>query len=308
MVWDFLWVQNKIDCHFWVLLLEYYSNNLTMMLFNYQNECNKLIQKHSWSIVDMLANKYGFDSREALMYINGDLNVVQSPGVIRPTTLLTEDTGKIFEMAICLVYGIPYQGNYKYSMDLAHKLQLRLSKLLDLFPMCSHTAKNGARYDFTSLADNTRHLSAKSSKGKVGKVAPQVIGQAMPKYFCEIIGINFTTIPHLKQYIQTNIVDILPILINYTFDCPNIYYNLSKDAILFISLNIQILWHNYHFIWTQNHLQWKNSSTLKLLHLGSYFTLLEWQFHSKNRFNMTIRWNYDNLILFFKHAFSIIHI
>lgn len=43
--------------------------------------------------------------------------------------LQTEDTGKIFEMAICLAYDIPYDGKYKYSMEIPQKLKLRLSKL-----------------------------------------------------------------------------------------------------------------------------------------------------------------------------------
>ena len=32
--------------------------------------------------------------------------------------LKTEDTGKMFEMAICYAYGIEYNGKYKYSMEL----------------------------------------------------------------------------------------------------------------------------------------------------------------------------------------------
>ena len=30
---------------------------------------------------------------------------------------MTEDLGKIFEMAICMLYGIDYDGKYKYSLD-----------------------------------------------------------------------------------------------------------------------------------------------------------------------------------------------
>jgi len=60
-------------------------------------------------------------------------------------TLQTEDTGKMFEMAICLAYGIPYDGKYKYSMELPEKLKPRLSKLIDIFPKCRHTAKKGGR-------------------------------------------------------------------------------------------------------------------------------------------------------------------
>ena len=31
--------------------------------------------------------------------------------------LLTEDTGKMFEMAICLLYDIPYDGEFKYNLE-----------------------------------------------------------------------------------------------------------------------------------------------------------------------------------------------
>ncbi len=89
--------------------------------------------------------------------------------------LHTEDTGKMFEMAICLAYGIPYNGNYKYGMELPERLKPRLLKLTELFPMCRHTANKQARYDFTSLTCDT-HLSAKTTKKGGGKVAPQVIG------------------------------------------------------------------------------------------------------------------------------------
>ena len=77
--------------------------------------------------------------------------------------LLTEDLGKMFEMAICLTFGIPYDGKYKYGMEFPEKLKVRLAKLTELFPMCSHTAKKGARYDYTSI-DGTQHLSAKTNK------------------------------------------------------------------------------------------------------------------------------------------------
>ena len=59
--------------------------------------------------------------------------------------LKTEDTGKMFEMAICYAYDIEYNGKYKYSMELSEKLKERLSKLIEVFPIstCIHSAKNG---------------------------------------------------------------------------------------------------------------------------------------------------------------------
>jgi hypothetical protein len=131
-------------------------------------------------------------------------------------------------MAICLAYGIPYNGKYKYGMEEPEKIKARLSKLVEIFPICVHTAEKGARYDYTSISDKTKHLSAKTTKKGVGKVAPQVVGQPQPKKFCDIIGVEYTSILDLKQYIQTEYLKILPTLIEYTFDCPNVYYNQEK--------------------------------------------------------------------------------
>lgn len=220
--------------------------------------------------------------------------------------LKTEDTGKMFEMAICLTYNIPYDGKYKYSMELPEKLKLRLSKLPDIFPMCKHTAKKGSRYDYTCLTDETKHLSAKTTKKGVGKVAPQVVGQSQPKKFCEIIGIEYSDISNLKKYIQTDIVSIIPILVNYTFDCPNIYYNESKNTIFYITLNNLIEWEKYDYEWTCDHTNWKNSSTLKIIFDKKSYALLEFQFHSKSRTNMAIRWCYENFLTVFKDKLCII--
>lgn len=222
--------------------------------------------------------------------------------------LATEDTGKIFEMAICLAYGIHYDGKYKYSMETPEKLKTRLAKVVELFPMCSHTAKRGARYDFTGVADETKHLSAKTTKKGVGKVAPQVVGQSQPKKFCEIIGIPYTTNTDLKAYMQTNILSILPILVSYTFDCPNIYYNEEKNTIRFITLTTPIEWAKYTFKWTCDWSKWSNSSTLKVVVEEKEVALLEFQFHTKSRTNMAIRWCYENFLTIFKQNLSIIDI
>ena len=223
--------------------------------------------------------------------------------------LVTEDTGKIFEMAICLAYGIPYDGKYKYSMELAEKLKPRLSKLVDLFPKCTHTAKKGSRYDFTSIGlnDEVKHLSAKSTKKGVGKVAPQVIGQAQPKKFCEIIGIENMNNSDLKKYIQTEIVKLLPIMVEYTFDCPNVFYNKEKNTIRYIILNNPIEWSEYGFKWTRNWDDWKNSTILKIIvEGGKEIALLEFQFHTKGRTNMAIRWFYENFLTIFKDNLDIV--
>ena len=230
------------------------------------------------------------------------------PHVETEMVLQTEDTGKIFEMAICLAYGIPYDGPFKYSMQEAQRLQARLVKLTELFPMCRHSARKGARHDFTCATDETKHLSAKSTKKGVGKVAPQVLGQSQPDTFCEAMGVEFTTIPALKQYIQTNITSILPILVGYTFDCPTVFYHKEKDTVRYISLQSPIEWSTYQFKWTCDWTTWNNSTTLKVVIGEKEIALLEFQIHSKNRTNMAIRWCYENFLTIFNDHLSIIDI
>jgi len=223
-----------------------------------------------------------------------------------PTILKTEDTGKIFEMAICLAYGIEYDGKYKYDMDEPRALQPRLQKLTELFPTPRHSAKKGARYDYTCTTDETKHLSAKTTKGGVGKVAPQVIGQSQPKKFCEVLGIEYSDIPHLKEYIQTNVTTILPALVSYTFDCPNVYYNKELDTIRYITLDTPIKWADYEYVWTCAWDKWNNSSTLKIKSDGAEIPLVEFQFHTKSRTNMAIRWCYENFLTIFRPNLLII--
>ena len=213
----------------------------------------------------------------------------------------TEDTGKQFEMAVCLAYGIPFIGKYKYSMGIPEKLKLRLTKLVSLFPMCRHTAGKTARYDFTSL-DGTMHLSAKTTKKGLGKVAPQIIGQSQPKNFCEVVGLaEYTDVLYLKQCIQENPIKVLTALVEHTFDCPNVYYNQEKDTIRYIVLNTSIDWNVYGYTWTRNWSEWTNSSTLKV----NGVSLVEFQFHSKSRTNMAVRWNYENFLVLFRNNLAI---
>jgi hypothetical protein len=237
-------------------------------------------------------------------------NITQSQSKIK-----TEDTGKEFEMAICTVCEIPYNGPYKYTMELAELLKDRLVKIKSLFPNITHTAEKGARYDFTA-SDPTDlskfiHLSAKTSKKGIGKVAPQVIGQAQPQNFCDIIGQTFTDIPILKQYIQENIIQILSILSDYTFDCPNIYFRKDKNTLKYIILETPIDWNKYEYIWTCDYNNWKNSTTLKIREKidnqldKKYIPILEFQIHTKSRTNMAIRWFYDNILDIFSDSFRI---
>lgn len=222
--------------------------------------------------------------------------------------LKTEDTGKMLEMGLCLAKKIPYDGPYRYPLDLPKRLQPRLEKVCaQFFPQTyRHTARRGARYDYTCVEDPSLHISAKSIKKTGGKVAPQVVGQASPQKFAECMGLPFTTVPDLKRQIQDNITVILPVLASHTFDCPNLFYNASTDTLQYILLTEQIPWSNYAYQWTKPAEEWNNSSTLKLTTPSGPVAILEVQFHTRSRTNMAVRWCYETLLTQFKDHFFIV--
>lgn len=257
--------------------------------------------------MDELIECYGTGDEETANEETANEETETAQPVIKPV-LQTEDTGKIFEMAICVSYNIPFDGKYKYKQP-PESLVNRLKPLTELFPNCQHTAKKGARYDFTSSTDPTKHLSAKTTKKGGGKVAPQVIGQCQPTKFCETLGIEFTTIPDLKRYIQTNATSILPVLVEYTFDCPNLYYNQEKDTIRYITLIQPIDWTSIQVKWTCKWEEWENSSTMKVVYDETHdLALIEFQFHTKSRTNMAIRWCYENFLTIFNKNMHIVHL
>jgi hypothetical protein len=270
-----------------------------------QSFINHMITTYVKSVIELLSTKHGFNKDEAYLAYIG--NVKSTASASATEKLNTEDTGKQFEMAICLAFGITYNGTYKYGMEIPEKLKPRLTQLIDqnLFPMCKHTASKGARYDFTSSDDDSKHLSAKTTKKGGGKVAPQVIGQPSPQKFCDIVGLPFTTIENLKTDIQTKITTILPFLVDYTFDCSTLFYNKKKDTIRFIKMISPIVWDNHIFTWTCHANVWNNTSTLKIKNGDNYISLVEFQFHEKERTNMAIRWCYENVLTIFKDNFNI---
>jgi hypothetical protein len=232
--------------------------------------------------------------------------------LVKPS-VLTEDLGKIFEKAICLLYGIEFDGAFKYSVEEAKVMTNRISKLKDVFPyQLKHIAKNGSKYDFVTLINNVNnsseiYLSAKTTK-KDGKVCPQVIGQPSKKKFCEYFQIEQTNnLEQIKKYIETNIQTMLQIYCENTFDCPIIYYNKHKNKLLFIKLKENIQWSNYKIIFsrTTDSGQWNESSSIKIE--GQKNSLGEFQVHN-HRDCIKFRWAFENLLALFKDNFDIVTI
>ena len=227
--------------------------------------------------------------------------------------ILTEDLGKKFEMGICMLYGIEYDGKYKYSMEEAEKLKNRLTNLLNVFPhKLKHTAKNGSQYDFTGEEDETIKLSAKTTK-KDGKVCPQVIGQPSKKKFCEFfsVDINFT-LEQIKEYIEVNVEKMLNIYFDLTFDCPILYYNQKTDILQLIKLTKNINGEHQKINWSEIVIEfshkkknkvWTESSTISINNV----TIGEFQVHN-NRDCIKFRWAFENLLKIFPNTFELINL
>jgi hypothetical protein len=217
--------------------------------------------------------------------------------------VLTEDLGKIFEMAICLYYDTPYDGNYKYSLEQTHSLKNRLSILKNVFPYAiRHCARYGSKYDFECLDNPLIHLSAKTTK-KDGKVCPQVIGQPSRKKFCEFFEIDpATSLEEIKIYIINNIANLLQVYSAHTFDCPILYYNKHKNLLAFIVLKEHINWSNYAIKFSHNvkNKLWNESSSISI----DGITIGEFQVHNK-RDCIKFRWCFEKLLTLFEDHFTI---
>ena len=217
--------------------------------------------------------------------------------------VLTEDLGKIFEMAICLLYEIEYDGKYKYSLDEAINIKSKLHKLKNVFPFkIKHIAKNGNKYDFVSIDDNNIYLSAKTTK-KDAKVCPQVIGQPSKKKFCEFFEIDLLyNLEQIKTYIETNVKSLLYVYILNTFDCPIVYYNKYKNMVLFVKLKETIKWtDDILFSHIIKNKKWNESSCIVI----NGITIGEFQIHN-HRDCIKFRWSFEKLLNLFKDNFEII--
>ena len=242
---------------------------------------------------------YMFDNEYMLDNVNTNITFT-------PKQIITEDLGKIFEMAICLSFEIEYDGKYKYSLEEADIIKERIYKLKDAFPYkIKHIAKNGNKYDFVSLENEDIHLSAKTTK-KDGKVCPQVIGQPSKKKFCEFFGVDLQyNLEQIKQYIQDNVNALLNIYTLNTFDCPVIYYNKHKNLLLFVKLKENINWTNFDITFSHviKNKKWIESSSIII----NNNTIGEFQIHN-HRDCIKFRWSFEKILNLFKDNFEIIYL
>lgn len=238
------------------------------------------------------------------MEINEDEPIVKE--IKTQKKVLTEDLGKIFEMAICLLYEIQYDGKYKYSLEDATIIKDKLHKLKVEFPFkIKHIAKNGNKYDFVSIEGDKVNLSSKTTK-KNAKVCPQVIGQPTKKKFCEFFKIDLRyNLEQIKDYIETNVNKLLEIYSLNTFDCPIVYYNKHKNIILFVKLKERINWTNYNISFSHiiKNKKWNESSSIII----NRITIGEFQIHN-HRDCIKFRWSFEKLLNLFNNNFEIIYL
>ena len=248
-------------------------------------------------------------------------SIIEEPSkelIQKKITEPNEQLGKMFEMAICLLYDIPYDGGYKYTSEAnkenTEKMKARITKLLELFPMCKHSAKCGSPYDYTSIENPDLHLSAKTTQ-KDGKICPQVIGQPSRKKFCEYfkldVDITNKSVEEIneliKQYIQDNIFELLKEYFSHTFDCPMIYYNKKADVVQFITVKQHIEWINIlnlSFSHIKKNKIWNESSCICIEKNEKLITLGEFQVHN-HRDCIKFRWCFKVLLVEFAEYFNI---
>jgi len=217
--------------------------------------------------------------------------------------LLTEDLGKIFEKSICMLYNTPYVGKYSYGNQKPTLLKERIQALTQLFPTLKHTAAKGALHNFTS-ENSSLHLSAKTSKKKNGKVAPQKIGQATKKKFLEYFKLPLdATDQEIKTFIRSDIVHILNEYVKYTFDDKIIYYNEFTNTVMFVEKIAPIIFdiNKIRFGCLTKQQNWSGGGTM-LIYDNKY--LGEFQIHS-TRSCVKFRWFFENVILLFPNSFKV---
>ena len=254
--------------------------------------------------------------RELKILMSSNDITMSTPQHPPKTKLQTEDLGKKFERAICYALDISYVGKYKYDEEWAKEFaKSRLGELHRLFPpSCTHTAKNGERYDYTyTYGEVTRHLSAKSvklskrknAKNAKSKVAPQVIGQPSIEKFATYIGCDQTE-SSVRDKVITDPQCILKLMEDYTFDSEILYYNEKTNKICYIRKHTDIDWMKYSLSFTQDwRTSGKNSTNIKLHYQDKDVSIVEIQKHSKGRQNMAIRWYFDDILEIFKDNFDI---
>jgi hypothetical protein len=224
--------------------------------------------------------------------------------------VVTEDLGKVCEMAFCLLANTPYQGTYRYSLEKAETLKDRFKELEPEFRGMRHTGTHDDLYDFTHETNPDLKMSIKSNKTG-WMVCPQG-GQGTKKTFCQkfdLSPLGHTDPQSIKAFVVAETARVLTEFTNTTFHCPVIYYNAPYNLVQHIKPIRQtnlIDWATIplRFSHIEKGKEWNESTTLYILRDRNLIPIGEFQNH-RNRNCFKFRFHFKNLLDQFKDHFEI---
>ena len=216
--------------------------------------------------------------------------------LIAPEKLKTEDTGLVFEYAICLYYGIPYDGKFKYETSRAEKIaekfkhsKIQLKEITgsDII----HTAAKRARYDFTSKDGKFKFQAKTAKKLASQKQAPEVIGQTSMKKLVDHFNLpaTYNTV-QFKSWIIQNIDVYIIENYKFLFNEPICYFVEDKFSCFWITPIKQIKIDKELVTFTRTLDNWEESNTVKY----NGISIAEIQFHKASRGNVVFRFNFSS--------------
>lgn len=215
--------------------------------------------------------------------------------LLKPSKIKTEDTGLVFEYALCIYYNVPYDGKFKYEIPKAEEIAntLKYSKF-QLYNFTGtdmiHTAAKQARYDFTSK-DGKFKFHAKTAKRIANqKQAAEVIGQGSMKTLINHFNLPITfNRSQFKSWIMENIDTYITEQYNFLFNEPICYFVEDVYECYWITPIKKINVEKKNITFTKKLENWDNSNTIKY----NGISIAEIQFHSSDRVNIVTRFNFN---------------
>jgi len=218
----------------------------------------------------------------------------------------TETIGITCEYSICNIFFIKTLPNLRSRINISLKEQI--TPILDneiskYFNITNYVGNKNGPVDF--ITDNNENISLKTNISG-DKIAPQNIGQATKKKFCEYFKISKEYTDHqIKEYIIININKILQEYVKNLFCCDYLIYlstkiNKDKTELNVKSINIfenkiskqlNNIIKKSNITFTKYLDNWNESTTVKVNNIS----IGEFQIHN-NRDNIKFRFNLKNLL------------
>lgn len=226
--------------------------------------------------------------------------------------LNNEQIGVSAEISIADIFGIPISDNYRNrgAQDIIDTIKPIVTNIFNSNNIPSpikHVAENQNTIDF--ILEGNKTLSIKTNKQKLGKAAPQKIGQASSNTWfailAERLGIAYipTAYPEkvklFKIIALTRIEELLFIYWEYMFDCDFLIHifnivdsnnNLTRDPKYIVTKKTSSpIWDPAKITFTRPTVsEWNESNTVKYEYDG--VAIGEFQVHN-NRDNFKFRFN-----------------